>query len=328
MSALPDLGSVNDGGMSEDDAAAKLAAIPDDLEDEAPAQSAEQQTEADQPEDKAPVDDENDAAEDEAAKPTEQAGESDEDLVELADGTKKPLTEILDVYANYEERVKGFQRESTARFEEAARLREEANQEAEKVLKWAEDTRAINESILALREQFVGKRPTAALAAEDPLQYQIDEAQWRERNDAFENHVATFNNNRVQEHRALQEREAQQRHAEWTATLEKFPELREKKNQDELLETMETTYGIPRDALVGVTNASHISVMMDAMKYRQTLKAAEGVKASVGQKPRVIRGGKTQAGRTIDNGAELRRKALRETGSLSAAIEALKDFGD
>ncbi len=163
----------------------------------------------------------------------------------------------------------------------------------------------------------------------DPRQYASDPEGFREAMERFQNHseyVASVKAEREKQMRAMaEENSVLTRAAQAKAEQEIYsfwPEMQKAESRNAAFKEIEDLYGIPREQLIGVPDATVWRVVKDAVAFKRSqAKQAEAVKVARA-KPKLVRGNARQATTGAGRQSAMDRFAKSDR-SVDAAVEAL-----
>ncbi len=317
------------GTLDEEPAAVEESEEPEAQSDE-PEQSGEPDDDTGTPDDE-PDDDQ--GSDDEEPEENDMDAEtldvSDDMLVDLGNGQTATLAELKDHHGKFQKRVAEFQRGWTQKTETLAQDRREIEEQGQRVIDWAEKVRQERDYVSAVIQQYLPTEPPADMLDSDPITYWKQKAVYdqsvKDMQD-FQQQVAQ-EQQQLETDRLAQENQIAAQYRE--QVLEQFPDWKDpevfKQVEADVDKYFTGSYGFTREELATVRDPRFMPVVMDAIKY-QKLKA-EKPREKVKGKPKVLRPGKSQSAKGRETqGKQQRRKKLRETGSMTAAIDALMDL--
>lgn len=333
----------NDAPLSMSDAISALTAtetVEDVREDQA---DPEDEQEGETAEDELPTDEEGEDEEgDQDDEDEDQAedGEDDEPDSEqgrfVADNAKVKLIDAdgKEVVVSVADLKKGslLHADYTRKTQEAAELRRTAEAQSESVKQAEQQIIEQREYMLSLLQSVAPQPPSREKLRVDPIGYWEDVASYDEAKEQFDAHIQyiTGQNQQVQTKRQaeLHEKRIATAQTEWTALLEKAPDLRDKSKFTAFegdLNTFASEYGFTPQEVAEALPYDHrmALVFKDAIEMRKLRASKPAVTRKTEARPPVAKGGKR-----LNPGAHQARQAqasmerLTKTGSLQDGVAA------
>lgn len=322
----PDAGEEPDEAQDDEPEAHEDRAEPDDQDDDPEAEA-----DADEAED------DDDGEDDDAS--DDPLAEYDAE-VQMPDGSKVPLKELVDAHQNMQERIAGFQRNHVQRMEQVKQAEGQVEQQAQRVTEYAQQLAQERDQFLQLARMLVPPEPQPPQVA-----WEDDPGAWGEYQASkvrYDHQMAQINQvygqvaQRSQQHQAEQQQQVQRQIVERLPQerqklLERFPELKDparmKQARQDLDEGMQAHYGVSAQEIASIADARAVAVMLDAIAYRKLKAEQPKLKRKVEGKPPVIKPGKRKSLESRRTSARNRKKErLMRTGSMEAAVDVLMDL--
>lgn len=284
-------------------------------------------------------DEEDDEETDDEGDPRDAVELADDTVIDLGNGQKATLADLKQDFGNVQKRVADFQRHFTQRTTEVAEYEKKLRSAEDKVVAAAQEVRQHRELIYAYAQAYMPQPPERPELA--PAQDPIGWMEYEARKEDYENHRQYVQRiqhaQRAQEAKAKAEREAMMPKViagEVQKLHERHPRLKDpevaQRTIQNLYQVFEKAYGITPQEIAQVYDHRTMSVMLDALAFRELDAKKAKVSAKIKDKPaprKVLRASGRQSKEDQDrHGAKTRLKRLRETGSLDAAAESLMDF--
>jgi len=268
----------------------------------------------------------------------EEAADTDETNGDETDGEEAPQTK-------HRVKVDGQEQEVTLddlkrsfagqgyiqkRMQETAEIRKE-NEATYHAL--TQERAQLAQSLAVVQQQFAAnvsaKPPSRELLKTDPIRYLEEDAAYRdnmEQSQALAQHQAY-----LQYHQSEQQAQAHGIYLSEQAQLltQRIPDFADAKKAGDLkaklIETGNQVYGFSADELNQVSDARHVQVLHDAMRYRQLMAGKASMQEKVAQvnRPMVRPGAKrteTDSSRTSD---QKNRARMKSTGSVDDVAKFL-----
>ena len=245
---------------------------------------------------------------------------ADDAKVKLKDGRTITVSELKDFS---EKRAAEFQRDYTRKSQEVA--------ESRNAIDSARQTLAEQRDILvAIMQQNLPQQPDPSMLDTDPIGY------FRAKED-YDRKAAEFNQlhaMRAQElqrqQQDLEQRRQQLRASETERMIQWMPELKDPAKRQAFAQEAVSygeQFGITAEDIGQIEDARMLAVLRDAIAYRKLKASTPKVQKAMEGKPRILPGTKRadpKAGARRE--AEVRKEALRKTGTLEAGVAALMDL--
>lgn len=259
-------------------------------------------------------------AEDEPELPESPQYVADDAKVKLADGTEITVAELK----NGTLRLQDYRRKT----EELATERKAFAEKSQSFQQLEQQMTGDREFMVALLQSIMPQKPDPSMFAVDPLGYGEQKAYYDARKEQFDYLISQTQQADARKQADETERLNTLRSAEWEATLEKMPELKDGTRLNSFVREIQqhgAAYEFtPQEiAQVGLDHRQ-VLVLRDAIAWRKLQASKSKAAAKVEGRPPVQRGGtrptpQMQAAR--DSRAAMDR--LRQTGSIKDGVAAL-----
>jgi hypothetical protein len=170
--------------------------------------------------------------------------------------------------------------------------------------------------------------PSRELLSSDPIGYMEARAEYEENVGRFQQTVAQMQHLQMQQ-TELNSRAHQARLQEQMQQLvQVIPEFADKKTgtqlRDQIIKTAKDVYGLEDEALMQVSDARHVRILHDAMRYRQMIGARDGVKQKVQKaRPAIKPGAKVSERAGKVKQVERTTSQMKRTGSVDDVAKYL-----
>jgi hypothetical protein len=170
--------------------------------------------------------------------------------------------------------------------------------------------------------------PSRELLSSDPIGYMEARAEYEENVGRFQQTVAQMQHLQMQQ-TELNSRAHQARLQEQMQQLvQVIPEFADKKTgtqlRDQIIKTAKDVYGLEEEALMQVSDARHVRILHDAMRYRQMIGARDGVEQKVQKaRPAIKPGAKVSERAGKVKQVERTTSQMKRTGSVDDVAKYL-----